>query len=316
MKTKLYVFAFVVLAGIPLAVQADQLGATDKPLKLIFIAPVIHEEFFIPVKKGMEDAAKLMGVEAVFIGTPGVDTKAQAAMVSQAIKEGYDGIAVDIIHETDFDGVVEKALAAGIPIVAFNTDDVSPNKRLSTVSQDLYGAGQKLATRMLDQIPEGSEVLITKHDAGITALDERGRGIQDVLKKHGIQWTELVTTPHPHKAEDLIGNALKQNPDIRTVLATGQADTEGAGLAVEHHKGKKISAAGFDLSINILNAIDKGHLEFTIDQQPYTQGFYPVMQLTLLIRYGIQPSDIDAGAGIITKENAMAVMDMKKKNFR
>lgn len=316
MKTKLYVFAFVVLAGIPLAVQADQLGATDKPLKLIFIAPVIHEEFFIPVKKGMEDAAKLMGVEAVFIGTPGVDTKAQAAMVSQAIKEGYDGIAVDIIHETDFDGVVEKALVAGIPIVAFNTDDVSPNKRLSTVSQDLYGAGQKLATRMLDQIPEGSEVLITKHDAGITALDERGRGIQDVLKKHGIQWTELVTTPHPHKAEDLIGNALKQNPDIRTVLATGQADTEGAGLAVEHHKGKKISAAGFDLSINILNAIDKGHLEFTIDQQPYTQGFYPVMQLTLLIRYGIQPSDIDAGAGIITKENAMAVMDMKKKNFR
>jgi len=291
--------------------------AAGKPLRLIFISPVIHEEFFLPVKKGMRDAAKLMGVEATFTGTEGVDTKAQAAMVTRAVKDGYDGIAVDIIHATDFDKPVEKAIAAGVPVVAFNTDDVTPNARLSTVSQNLYQAGRTVATRAIDFIPNGSEVLVTMHDAGISALEERRRGIQDVLKQKGIKWTVAVSTPHPEKARDIIAKTLEDNPKIKTVLCTGQADTEGAGLAVaERFRGKGYRTAGFDLSPNILRLIDAGVIEFTIDQQPYTQGFYPVVQLTLLLRYGIRPADIDAGAAVITRREAKSVLGLKAKNYR
>ena len=289
----------------------------SQPLRLILIAPVIHEEFFLPVRKGMADAAKLMGVEATFTGTEGVDTKAQAAMVTRAVKDGYDGIAVDIIHEQDFDKVVADALKAGVPVVAFNTDDTTPNSRLSTVSQNLYQAGRTVATRAIEFIPKGTDVLITKHDEGITALDKRARGIQDVLKKHNIKWKVVVTTPHPHKAEEIIAKTLKNNPRIKTVLATGQADTEGAGLVLEKKlAGKGYATAGFDLSLNILRLVDAGVIRFTIDQQPYIQGFYPVIQLALLIRYGIQPSDIDAGAGVITKTEAQTVIDLKKQNYR
>jgi len=290
---------------------------SGKPLRLIFIGPVIHEEFFIPVRKGMADAARLMGVEATFTGTEGVDTKAQADMVTQAVKDGYDGIAVDIIHETDFDEVVAAALKAGTPVVAFNTDDTTPNPRLSTVSQNLYQAGRTVATRALTFIPKGTDVLITKHDEGITALDERARGIQDVLKANTIAWKVVITTPHPHKAETVITKALEANPRIKTVLATGQADTEGAGLALgKAFAGKGYAAAGFDLSPNILKAVDAGAVRFTIDQQPYTQGFYPVIQLTLLLRYGIKPSDIDAGAAVITQAEAKSVMKLKEQNYR
>lgn len=289
----------------------------SEALRLIFIAPVIHEEFFVPVRKGMADAAELMGVEATFTGTEGVDTKAQAAMVTRAVKDGYDGIAVDIIHEQDFDKVVADALQAGIPVVAFNTDDTTPNARLSTVSQNLYEAGRTVATRAMEFIAKDTEVLITKHDEGITALDERARGIQDVLKNHNIKWKVVVTTPHPHKAEEIIVETLRSNPKIKTILATGQADTEGAGLALEKKlAGKGYATAGFDLSLNILRLIDAGVIRFTIDQQPYTQGFYPVIQLALLARYGIQPSDIDAGAGVITKAEARSVIKLKKLNYR
>ena len=300
-----------------LSTPGDSGKPSAKPLKLIFIGPVIHEEFFVPVRKGMADAAKLMNVEATFTGTEGVDTKAQAAMVTQAVKDGYDGIAVDIIHETDFDEVVAAALKAGVPVVAFNTDDTTDNPRLSTVSQNLYQAGRTVATRALAFIPKGTDVLITQHDAGITALDERARGIQDVLKANKIKWKLVVTTPHPHQAEAIIVKALKANPQIKTVLATGQADTEGAGLALgKAFAGKGYATAGFDLSPNILKAIDAGVIRFTIDQQPYTQGFYPVIQLTLLLRYGIKPSDIDSGAGAITKAEAKGVMKLKAQNYR
>ncbi len=308
------------LGGTPLCSgepSAASVAKKSKPLRLILIAPVIHEEFFLPVKKGMRDAAALMGVEAIFTGTEGVDTKAQAAMVTRAVKDGYDGIAVDIIHATDFDKAVKDAIAAGVPVVAFNTDDVTPNARLSTVSQNLYEAGRTVASRSLAAIPDGGEVLITMHDAGISALEERRRGIESVLKDKGIKKTVVVTTPHPEKARDIIIKALKANPKIKTVLCTGQADTEGAGLAIQKgFSGKGYHAAGFDLSPNILRLVDAGVIDFTIDQQPYIQGFYPVVQLTLLLRYGIRPSDIDAGASVITRKEAAGVMKLKEKNYR
>ncbi len=299
------------------AEAAEPTAAGEKRLRLIFIAPVIHEDFFKPVRKGMQDAAALMGVSATFTGTEGVDTKAQAAMIARAVEDGYDGIAVDIIHGTDFDKPVADAIAAGVPVVAFNTDDVTPNARLSTVSQKLYEAGRTVGTRALGFIRPGSQVLLTMHDAGISSLEQRRRGIEDVLRAKRIEWTVITTTPHPDKARDIIAKALVDNPNIRTVLCTGQADTEGAALAVEKApRAKRYRTAGFDLSPNILRLLDAGVIEFTIDQQPYTQGFYPVVQLTLLLQYGIQPSDVDAGATVITREQAKSVMELKAENFR
>lgn len=310
----------ILLAGIAAACISGSTRAqeppAEKPLRLIFIAPVIHEDFFLPVKKGMRDAAKAMGVTATFTGTEGIDTKAQAAMIARAVKDGYDGIAVDIIDTADFDKPIAEAIAAGVPVVAFNTDDTTQNARLSTVSQNLYQAGRTVGTRALEFIPPGSEVLVTMHDAGVSSLEERRRGIEDVLKPKGVKWTVVVGSPHPEKSREIIAKALAANPKIKTVLATGQADTEGAALAIEKLPGKGYRMAGFDLSPNILRLLDAGVIEFTIDQQPYTQGYYPVMQLTLLLRYGIKPSDIDAGASIITRKEAKGVMELKARNFR
>ena len=138
--------------------QSAPTAGAEKPLRFIFIAPVIHEEFFLPVRKGMADAAKMMGVEAVFTGTEGVDAKAQATMVTKAVEDGYDGIAVDIIDPVAFDEAVKSALDKGMPVVAFNTDDSnSPNARLSTVSQNLYQAGRTVGAEALKFIPPNSK---------------------------------------------------------------------------------------------------------------------------------------------------------------
>ena len=102
------------------------------------------------------------------------------------------------------------------------------------------------------------------------------------------------------KLQNKATQALRENPDIRIVLGTGQSDTEAAGRALEaHFAGQGYWSAGFDLSPETLRLIQAGHIRCTVDQQPYIQGFYPVLQLTLYLRYGIVPSDIDAGAAII-----------------
>ncbi len=308
--------AAAIVLSLPLGCLASE--AEEKKLKLAFISCARDAKFFDPVKKGMTDAARMLGVECVFIGTEGVDIPAQVKMLRQAVKDGYDGIALNIIDPEAFDDAVEETIKAGVPVVAFNVDDhATPNARLSSVNQRLYEAGKRLGSHVLLRIPEKSRVLLTMHDEGVSALEDRLRGLQEVLQQKNIRWKVIITGNDAIKGTQIVAEALEENPDIRIVLSTGQADTEAAGRALEKaQRGKDYWSAGFDLSPKILQLIRDGKIHCTIDQQPYVQGFYPVVQLTHYLRYGIMPSDIDAGAAIVDRENAASVAGFTQQGYR
>jgi len=296
--------------------------ASSKPetrrLRLAFITCAVDAKFFEPVRKGMEDAADMMGVEADFIGTEGIDVKAQAQMVRQAVADGYDGIAVNIIDPEAFDQVIQETTDNGIPVVGFNVDDhATPNARLSCVNQRYYEAGQALAEHVLHHVPRGAHILMTMHDEGVSSLDDRLAGEQAVLKKKNVRWTVKVTGNDSTRGMDVVTDVLKANPEIRVVLGTGQSDTEAAGRTIEKSfAGRGYWSAGFDLSPETLRLIRDQHIRCTIDQQPYIQGFYPVIQLTLYLRYGIVPSDIDAGAAIVDAANVDQIMELTRRQYR
>jgi simple sugar transport system substrate-binding protein len=291
---------------------------SKKDIKLAFVTCTVNSRFFEPLKKGMTEASEMLGVRCDFIGTEGVDVVKQAEIVRQAANSGYDGIAVNIIDPEAFDEVIQEVMDRGIPVVAFNIDDqATPNARLSSVNQNLYKAGQSLAEHLLAEIPENARVLMTMHDRGISALEDRLNGMQSILKKKNVEATVVIPGNDSAKGAEVIAAALKENPDIRIILATGQSDTEAAGTAIEKYFNDKGHwAAGFDLSPKTLELIKAGHIRCTVDQQPYIQGFYPVVQLTQYLRYGIKPSDIDAGAAIIDKSNIDQVMELTKQGYR
>ncbi|HAK94598.1 MAG TPA: hypothetical protein DCM87_06255 [Planctomycetes bacterium] len=290
----------------------------EKPLRLIFISCAADAAFFEPVKQGMRDAAAMLGVACEFTGTPGVDTAAQAALVRVAVADGYDGIALNIIHPVAFDAAVEEAIAAGVPVVAFNVDDhATPNARLSAVNQRLYEAGRALGAHVAPHIPDGAHVLFTLHDEGVSALDDRLRGLKDALREKRIVPAVLVTGNVAQEGAARIAEALRKDPEIRVILGTGQADTEAAGLAIERDfAGAGCWAAGFDLSPETLRLIRAGRIRCTIDQQPYAQGFYPVVGLVHYLRYGIMPPSIDAGAAVIDAASAARVLDLTARKYR
>ena len=296
----------------------DDAQTDDQTLKFVFITCAVDQPFFGPVKKGMHDAARMLEVECKFLGTPGVDVPAQVAMVRQAIAEKVDGIALNIIDPSAFDEAIAEAVSQGIPVVAFNIDDSStPNERLATVSQQVYDAGKALAERAARGIPAGAHVLLTKHDEGISALDARQRGIQDVLKAKSIRWTSIITGNDSTEGARVVADALRKHPEIQVILGSGQSDTEAAGRAIaSEFADQGYWAAGFDLSPTTLDLIEQGHIRFTVDQQPYVQGFYPVVQLALLCRYGLAPSNIDAGAVMIDRSNVQSVKRLTAERFR
>ena len=297
---------------------AEESISTARPLRLAFITCCKDAPFFEPVKKGMQDAAEKMGVSCTWMGVEGVDMQAQAELVAQAVQDKYDGIALNLVDPVAFDKVVEEATKLGVPVIGFNTDDhATPNPRLSCVNQRLYEAGKTLARHVAPDIPAGAHVLMTMHDKGVSSLLDRLRGLQEVLTEKNVRWTVCITGTDAVKGSGIVEQELRKHPDIRIVLSTGQADTEAAGRAIEKSfAGQGYWAAGFDLSPTTLRLIKANHIRCTVDQQPYIQGFYPVIQLTLYLRYGIMPANMDAGATLITPATADQVLQLTEQKYR
>ena len=59
-----------------------------------------------------------------------------------------------------------------------------------------------------------------------------------------------------------------------------------------------------------------GYIQVEIDQQPYEQGFLPVMQVYLEKNIGLAPADIDTGEAVFTPEAADLLMGLAKKGLR
>ena len=270
-------------------------------MKFIYITPFVNEDFFIPVKKGMEDAAKLLNIESVFTGTNDGDNAALISLLADAIKERYDGIALSIAQSGIYAEIIRQSLDSGVPLVTFNMDDPG-TPRLATVSQFFYKAGNGFARRALPRLRKGAKVLACMHDAGVGALEERLRGIRDGLESLNPDIKTIISGNTPELAKEAILANL--DGDTEAILCTGQSDTHGAGLAAASlESSKRPYVAGFDICDSIADLIKNGIIDFTVDQQPYVQGFYPLLMLYQYKTGAIVPFDIDTGNAIIDRNS-------------
>ena len=305
-----------ILACLLFAISASSVRAGETPLRIQFVGVFIEEEFFKPVKRGMEDAGRDLRVDVSFTGDTGGDVEVVNRMIREAVDSGVDGIAVDIIHPSANNTAIAYAREKGVPVVAFNVDATNGSgPHLAFTQQDFVNAGKNLARAMAADIPDGSTILVTQHDPGVSALEDRAKGIKLGLEGKNLTYVDLITTAEPEVAAEKVEDALKTHPEIVAILATGQADTEGSGLAAKK-LGKKLPIGGFDMSPAILTMIKDGEIKVTTDQQPYVQGYYPVVQLVLNLRYGLVPCNIDAGAGLVDSSKAEQALILSKQGYR
>jgi simple sugar transport system substrate-binding protein len=292
------------------------MNSTRPKLKFRFLTIAIKEEIFSVVRKGMDDAAAAMGVDAELDGTPGVEAAELVRLTRKAIADGVDGIALNLIERDVFNEVIAEAKAKHIPVVAFNIDaGKCSSGNLSYIGQDLKAAGEALGRRAGASLKRGDKVIITVHDDGVWALEQRLSGIRAVLEPMGIEWRLVATGQEPKKGAARLREVLATFP-ARALLGTGQGDTEACGLAAKGMPEQNLYVAGFDLSPGIVDLIDDGVIACSVDQQPYSQGFYPVVQLALYLRYGLLPSSFDAGATFIDKSNVETVRQLSRQAIR
>ncbi len=287
----------------------------DNRLRFRLITIASDEELFHVVERGMRDAAAALNVDADLVGTPGFDIEDVIRMVRSAVHDGIDGIGLNVFHPTALAGIIAEARAAGVPVAAFNIDAAKTgNGNLSYIMQDFFAAGTALGHRAAASVADGEHIIVAMHDDGVEALEERAAGIEAGIASRSVVATRVITGRAPARGAEILDEALVRL-SARAIIGTGQPDTEAAGIVARDQK-RSIYAAGFDLSPGIVDLIAEGHLDCVVDQQPYAQGFYPIVQLALYRRFGLMPSSLDAGAAIVDRQNVELVRQLSKQSIR
>lgn len=301
-------------AGETTAAASEEVVA-EKTYKFVFTTHDAGTPFWVPTVAGYKHAAELFGVTVEFIGPKTFDIAAQVDMTETVIEGDIDGLAITLPDETAYDEIVQKAIDKGIIVVGYNTDDPSPNARMVFVGQDQIKAGMRMGEEIKKYLPDGGEVILSTGFPGHAALEQRLEGARRALE--GSNVTVIGDTLNyggdMTEAVGKIEAAHLANPDVDGIYSV-DAYTEAIGtyISINNLKGKLLGG-GFDLVEGTLNFIKEDVLQFTIGQDPYSQGFYPVVIMWLYVDKGIPPKDIDTGAEVVDKNNIEQILAREAK---
>ncbi len=282
----------------------------DRPLRIVSVqhARCDWDSFWCTVLDGQNDAAAALGIEHTVVGPDAFDLNQVAALIDDAVAGRPDAIAVAVADPEILRAPIQAAVAAGIPVVAYNsgsdpaTDGID---YLTFIGQDEYAGGLRGGERLIEAGGVGRGVCINQQ-VGQRALDRRCEGFADALAQAGSETVVLEISDDRAASATAVADFLAANPDVDMVLTLGPNSARPFydATAVSDPSDRTIVHGTFDLGEEITAAIGDGRTLFGIDQQPYLQGFNSLAVLTNFLRYGLAPAApiTPTGPGFVTAE--------------
>ena len=182
-KVKLTVFGLMFC----LLLHLTGCAAAQKPLRVTLVLKTVTEvaEFWGTLLSGVEKAAEEYGVELEVLTSPReIDIDKQIDLIRQVTEDKPD---VMILSAADYDRcaeATEEAIAAGIGVVAIDTD-VNAAGRACYVGSNNYQIGLEMGRAMTSYLPDGGKVAVIQHMLTTTTGIERTRGVLDALGEVG-----------------------------------------------------------------------------------------------------------------------------------
>jgi simple sugar transport system substrate-binding protein len=286
--------------------------------RFVFVNHATTNPFFVPALYGMSDACSLLGTSYQWTGSQRSSVAEMVAAMRRAIRNRADGIAVSIVDPHAFNEATAAALRNGIPVVAYNADGGRGNERLAYVGQDLYQSGLKFGARIAQLVGEG-DVFIFIATPGQLNIQPRVDGALDAIADSGrpVRLHVVATGAAVGEERIRIEATYEKHPRLKGMFAVDGGSTQGvAGVMRKHGLHKRgVRAGGYDLLPGTLEAIKSHDLDFTIDQQPYLQGFLPIMQLFFAKYSGglVAPADTNTGLLFVTRRNVGRYLTTKTR---
>ena len=285
--------------------------------RFVFVNHVTTNPFFVPTQYGIQDACALLGCDYQWTGSATSNAGEMVNAMDTAIAGKAAAIAVCLVDPQAFNRPIQRALQAGIPVFAYNADEPQSG-RLAYIGQELFRAGQLMGERIVNLVGEGPVALFIA-TPGQSNIQPRIDGAQDAIKKSGKKITTSVIATGATINEEL--SAIKAyylgHQDVKGMFAVDGGSTQSIGQVVRDNglAKKGVKSGGFDLLPLTLQAVQAGNLDFTIDQQPYLQGFYTTIQMFTYLASGglVGPADTNTGLKFVTKDSVKPYLATKTR---
>ena len=260
------------------------------------IAMVTHEApgdtFWDKIRNGAEAAAANHNITLNYSADP--DAGRQATLVQNAIDSEVDGLAVTLPTPDAIGPAAQAAVDAGIPVVAFNAggdqyQDYGVSMYFGS-NEDI--AGQAVGTQLAESGSTGKTVCVIQ-EQGQVQLETRCAGVAKTYPNTEILYVNGRDLP---SVQQTIGAKLQQDPSVTGIVALG-ADIALAAQQSKGDAGSEAAIATFDLNQDVAEQIQSGGIAFSVDQQPFVQGYMAVTSLWLNITNG---NDIGGGGPVLT----------------
>ncbi len=303
----------------------------DAPLRIVFTHhSSASNPFWQSVKKGYDDAcAKIQAsCQMVFTQNEG-SIEQEVANMQAAVARHPDALITSLPDNKAFVNVLKDARRQGTIVIAANVDATEGEElalRQAFIGQNFVPAGANLSRTLSRQFPKTGDlrILVGVSAPGQNWAEQRALGVMNGLRDfekanpgRKVVIDRIDSGTDGAITADRVGAYLSLHPDTNAYFDMGLWHSSVARVLQDRGiKPGKVLLAGFDLVPQVLQEMKAGYIQLEVDQQPYEQGFMPVMEAYLAKKAGLAPANIDTGEALITPDQAGAIMALAKQGLR
>jgi ABC-type sugar transport system substrate-binding protein len=269
--------------------------------------------FMIPMISGFHDACQMYGWRGEFTAPNGIKIDKQVQLLNSAIDSGPDLIVVPTLQQEPYRNALQRAIENDIVVVQNNVGSWGRQESreelgsgLAYVGQNNYTAGLVAGRILLRKLPDdATTAAIGTTNPDSTSLIDRANGIKDAVRANSdIEFVETVNYGgNAEQGVTKLQNLITANPDLDGIVGT-DAFSWFVGEAIEQSGNTdSIVGGGFDLPTKTLEFIQSGALDFTIGQDPYSQGHLPVTLGWTYLQRGMPPKNYNTHSEVIDQDN-------------
>ncbi len=290
--------------------EAQPAGTAAKKFK---VYAVVHggigDPYWKKVENGIKAAAALApDMEVIYTGPDVFNFEQFMSMLQGALAAKPDGLLATMTNPEAMDSLLRPAIKGGLPVIAIDSPDSRPPLEripyLSYIGEIPYEGGVLAAKTILQQY-RPKRAIYGNHHPGAVNIQERGQGFIDIMKDAGVPVEALDITEDPVQGAEIMLSYLKRHADTDTIFTGNMLRAETLVTRMEEEgktPGKDVHISTFGLTPSSMKMLQDGKIDFSIDEQPYMQGFLGVAYMYLHLKYGFTPPAESPTLGLFPKD--------------
>ncbi|MBS14207.1 MAG: hypothetical protein CME19_21745 [Gemmatimonadetes bacterium] len=284
--------------------------------------------FWNVVIRGMNDAGKRYDCDVQWLSNPTFSIEDMPNFLEDAIAKGVDGLGITCPDPEAVRESVERASAAGIPLIILNTADPNAGGSDALPTMFYIGANEYLGGQsnaqalLLEAGKQGTRItraVCPIQEIGHSGLEARMAGFKSILEPAGITVDGLTISNNVEQSAGLLRDYFISHPTTNAIATLGPLPADAFYLYMDEsgRPAGEILHTTHDTSPAIFERIKDGYTAQAVDQQPYLQGYLTVSFLFLNREFGLSlAEDVLTGPFAINKQNVDRISALVNQGVR